>query len=844
LTRQFALILFLAAALFTTPPGPRVGIIRHEAGLQRWGSAKFREMASQAMRLWQARRISEAAGVYQRGYEEALAEKNLRAAVWFLIGKGGASYGSGHYRQAMDDYLAARELARASGLRIEAGVIASNLSSLYYYVNDPESALAASEEAYALMPPGVYSEQRCQMLMQLGRVLAGLENVPRATRVFEEAIEDASARGDSRTEAQAWELMGQEFLRSGELTRAESALSTAYRFRLLARDPLLSATRCHLALLKLRTGDLDSARHLIEAAFAESHQDHLGIPDYLAYLFRAQIRSASGDLKGALTDYLEAAAAGEEWRSRGLSADEFRIRVNVFLDEIYGGAVETTAQLYLQSHDPKYAELSWQLCERNRTTSLHDTATSGGGWRRRVPPEYWDTLGRLRRLKAAGMDSSRARELGSGEAARLRMRLAEMEARAVAEEMANTPPSSGGAVQISRPERTNFVGNGENFLHRISLNGFGKKLGGSRILVSFRLGEKMSYRWTITDRGLTFTPIAGRAKLAHEIRQLLADIAGRSESTVSHAESLYSELFGGIESPEGETWYVSLDDELFELPLVALVSARRQGTPVYLIEQHPLQVVPGAWAVGEANGQAGTGGFVGVGDGVYNTADSRYPSNGETPARSVWHWFGQARAEAAGVQLPRLLASRREISRAAELFGADARVLTGVEANHQEVLRALQTKPRIVHIASHFISEGDGKAAVILGLRPDSQGRPQLDLLTGTDIASLSVPGAIVIMSGCSSGSGQILPAAGLLGLARSWLAAGARSVIATHWATPDDTGNLFARFYAHLGEFALGDKLAPAEALRRAQIDMLRSGNWRSEPQYWAAYQIVGRSN
>jgi CHAT domain-containing protein len=170
----------------------------------------------------------------------------------------------------------------------------------------------------------------------------------------------------------------------------------------------------------------------------------------------------------------------------------------------------------------------------------------------------------------------------------------------------------------------------------------------------------------------------------------------------------------------------------------------------------------------------------------------------------------------------------------------------GSQATRANFLKALARRPAIIHIAAHFLTERDGgkDTAITLGLTPDRAGHPRWELLTADDIRSLQVPGSIVVMSGCSSAVGRVVPAAGLLGLARAWLEAGATAVIATQWPVPDDSGEFFSRFYEYLRDSSRGDRLAPAEALRRAQVDMLRSSASRAEPRYWAAYQVFGRSN
>jgi CHAT domain-containing protein len=111
------------------------------------------------------------------------------------------------------------------------------------------------------------------------------------------------------------------------------------------------------------------------------------------------------------------------------------------------------------------------------------------------------------------------------------------------------------------------------------------------------------------------------------------------------------------------------------------------------------------------------------------------------------------------------------------------------------------------------------------------QGEPEF--LTISDIATMHVPGALVVMSGCETGAGIARAGAGLLGLSRAWQMAGAGAVLSTAWPVLDSTGEIFSTFYRHLRA------VRAAEALRMSQIEMIQSGTWRSAPSYWAAYQL-----
>ncbi|HKA02397.1 MAG TPA: CHAT domain-containing protein, partial [Candidatus Solibacter sp.] len=131
-------------------------------------------------------------------------------------------------------------------------------------------------------------------------------------------------------------------------------------------------------------------------------------------------------------------------------------------------------------------------------------------------------------------------------------------------------------------------------------------------------------------------------------------------------------------------------------------------------------------------------------------------------------------------------------------------------------------------------AERPAHGLIALSLNPQRQS----ELLGPLEIAGWRTDAGLVVLSGCNSGEGQVLPGTGLLGLTRAWLTAGARAVIASAWPTPDTNGALFQSLYRHL---AGRPEPGPAEALRAAQLEMIRSGDWRASPRYWGAYFATG---
>jgi CHAT domain-containing protein len=76
----------------------------------------------------------------------------------------------------------------------------------------------------------------------------------------------------------------------------------------------------------------------------------------------------------------------------------------------------------------------------------------------------------------------------------------------------------------------------------------------------------------------------------------------------------------------------------------------------------------------------------------------------------------------------------------------------------------------------------------------------------------------------------------GLVGLTGGFMYAGAKRVVVSLWSVEDEaTSELMKRFYQ--GMFR--DKLPPTQALREAQLSMLREPQYL--PYHWAAFSLQG---
>jgi CHAT domain-containing protein len=259
-----------------------------------------------------------------------------------------------------------------------------------------------------------------------------------------------------------------------------------------------------------------------------------------------------------------------------------------------------------------------------------------------------------------------------------------------------------------------------------------------------------------------------------------------------------------------------------------------------LVERHETLRIPTALALLGTPAPAAGGPFLAVGDGIYNTADNRWTA----PHSSYLHFFSSvfgSRSARASMELPRLVSSTYELKNCASAWRAegDTVFLTGPGLSRAKIVPALLLKPAIIHIAAHVLYPNGKPDEALIHLGLGAKGLAEV--LTTKDVSALHADGALVVLSGCSSGAGNSVRGAGVMGLTRAWLLAGARAVVGSRWPVPDDSGDLFRSFYAHLAASKNG-RSGLSYALQQAELDMLRSGQWRSDPRYWGAFYLLAK--
>ena len=162
----------------------------------------------------------------------------------------------------------------------------------------------------------------------------------------------------------------------------------------------------------------------------------------------------------------------------------------------------------------------------------------------------------------------------------------------------------------------------------------------------------------------------------------------------------------------------------------------------------------------------------------------------------------------------------------------EARRVSGQAFTHDAARGALLTADT-VHFATHGLLEEQAPLFSALLTSPAAGQPSRLSLY---EIVGMKLHARLVVLSACETGLGKLQGGDEITGLSRTFLAAGADTVVASLWKVSDEsTAMLMQEFYRRLG-----DGLAPAAALRESALTVRAK---YQHPFYWAPFVVTGRN-
>jgi CHAT domain-containing protein/tetratricopeptide (TPR) repeat protein len=737
---------------------------------------------------------------------------------------------------AVSELRQARELALKRSDKETAAAVSVNLSSVLMQSGDLEGAAAYLRAALELASPS--SPHRPSLLVQEAYVALQSGNPEAALGILGKALQAARESGDRQSETRSLDIRGNLLLAERRFAEAERDFLEAFRLRRLLGLGLVSVPLRSLGRWHFAQGEWREAEALFDLAVQDWQAKPARTSLWFLFFDRGAARARQGNWAEALKDYGAALEMSRLWRTESLSSAGPSAAFDVSVADLTSALAEAAEQAAGAGGKRELLDTALLAVESGRANSLRDAHLEARARSATLPDAYAEALGSFRTALVSAWRGHAAEDTPGLRAARLR--LAEAEA---------------GLPRPMRSPTANLSGRG-------GLAEARRLLGPETAFVSYLMGEARSQRWILTASGIHHSRIPGLSRLREWGEKTRAALVSPS-ALPPEAGMLAEALFGGAppEAWRARKWLLSLDGPLFQVPLAALPVP---GQPTQrMVERVALQVVPSLEFL-ERDEARPAGPRLIVGDPIYNLADSRRLPAGPTPRQSLFALTAASRGPDAGWQLPRLVGSGVECRRIAAQWkagGYDVQVRTGAQVTHGELTAGLAAQPSVVHIAAHLMSPQRTRSApvllhpplpglnrqraaapsdalLILGL--DARGAP--DLLGSTEISALSVPGALVVLSGCDGGRGPVLPGAGLWALARAWIAAGASSVVASLWPIPDHSGEFFEQFYLAYDRLPRQQRGRAAEALRQVQSEWLRRPETARQASLWASFFVLGK--
>ncbi|HBB34820.1 MAG TPA: hypothetical protein DC064_24325 [Cyanobacteria bacterium UBA9273] len=163
-----------------------------------------------------------------------------------------------------------------------------------------------------------------------------------------------------------------------------------------------------------------------------------------------------------------------------------------------------------------------------------------------------------------------------------------------------------------------------------------------------------------------------------------------------------------------------------------------------------------------------------------------------------------------------------------------SRILLNQSFTSSALANQLQALPfPVVHLATHGQFSSNANETFILAWDKPIEVTELSALLRKREQAREQAI-ELLVLSACETAAGDKRAALGLAGVA---VQAGARSTLASLWSLDDESG---AQFIGQFYRILSSRRLSKAEALRQAQLSLLRDQNFR-HPRYWAPYVLVG---
>ena len=785
--------------------------------------------------------------------EEAVAlysaDRNYVQATITLLSMGKIYANFGQFQSALDSYNQALPLSQQAGSKAQEAAILTTFGQLYTDLADPKSALDYYNQALPLFYQLNDQAAVANTLNNIGDIHAATGNWKNALDSYNKALFISRPAGNLAAEATALTGIGSRYIASEEWSTALNAYNQALSISRHLNDKVKETTVLNqMGKIQAALGQNSTALENYNQALSLSQQ--LGYKTEEAHIIynQAILNRQQNNLTVAKTEIETAINIIENLRTQ-IGSQELRQSYFARNQDYYQFYINLLMQLHQKNPDKGYDAQAFHASERARARSLLELLSEASANIRQgvdsqllaqeqnLQQQLSDLQDRKYQIVIAKSTQESLDEIQKKIDTVLKQ-LAQIEA-----EIRATSPRYA-ALKYPEPLK----------LPQIQQ----QVIDDNTLLLEYSLGEERSYLWAVTKTSFTSYELPSRTEIeaaAKNFRNTLTKATTRtSPQKVAESAALLSQIILAPVASElgNKRLLIVADGALQYIPFSALTLEKSEAP---LIVKHEIVNLPSASTLAIlrrdlATRQPAPKAIALFADPVFSPDDERLKGTITSPVTKnqtvenlpVEAQQLQRSASEANIYWTRLPFTRTEAEQILALVPDDLdKQAFDFTANRTAATSPDLSQYRIVHFATHGFanSKHPELSGLVLSL-VDEKGSLQNGYLRLNDIFNLNLSAELVVLSACQTGLGKEIKGEGLVGLTRGFMYAGAPRVVVSLWSVDDQvTSELMTRFYKKM----LQDKLAPAAALRAAQIEVLQLSQWQS-PYYWAAFGLQGEWN
>ena len=738
----------------------------------------------------------------------------------------------------LKEYTVAREYLQKALVMTQAlpaegrpspGPMINNLALTYFEQGDFEAARAQFERALAL--PDVDATDRFSMLGNLGKSLVELGAYDRARQCYQQAFDlKLAVFGPDRADTYAahYLRLGQLEHRQGHLQAALAAFEQAVAYAPAGRraDDYHGMSKVYQDL-----GNLDQALRYVQRALAlecpEVDSNRVEAPlsamlstprpaEVLLPLLslrarllhqRYQRHGRPADLQAAYQTCLRAVAQIDSVRGRMIRAESASYLTGQ-ATTLYEHTLQLAQLLHQQTGDARYLQAAFLVMEQNKSNlllaALQASSVREGS---PLPPALAHREEDLR-VRQAYLRKQLHESAPHDTLLRQRLHHELFATSQAHDALRDTLRRDHAAYHQFRYGTAPDLATTRGHLRP------------AQLLLEYFVGDSTVYLLAIHRQGAQLYALAATDPLQAQINALRTQLAHRNAAAATTSYGLYNQLLATAlrQVPADVDQLVVVPDGLIGLvPFdVLLERPARPGDDhrrlAYLIRRYETR--------------------------YHYSARLLTPAAPAAPAAGSFLGWAPVVASAGGAERSQdgapLPYARAEVEAIGGRLGGELRL--GNDAT-EAAFKAQAADYRWLHVASHGVINDQDPLYSYLQFSADGNGNEDGRLYT-YELYHLPLQADLVCLSACNSSVGNYTRGEGVMSLAKGFMFAGVRNVVASLWSVPDQASQLLmTRFYEELEQGT-----PKATALRRAKLAYLDAADpLTAAPYFWGSFVLVG---